>query len=384
MEVLPIRQIISDDIEGIRFGDVLKERLEDERYSKFYFAVAFLRRSGFDYIGEPLTEFLDRDGKIFGIAGVDNKITTREALEQLNEIAVCSTIFNTTSDIIFHPKFYALEGQNDAALIIGSGNMTRNGLFRNVEFGTVIEFDLTNESEAEKFSDYRLFFDTLLNDRHPNVQSISEDVLDLLEDDGTLLTEEEARSSRASGSESSEDASESEVSDEVRELFPTQNTPSLPSSSRITIKDSTVESGVSFVEGDTFVIQLSKFDSRQPNDPGTKRVLIPKDAIDFFPKMTEGPNKYPDVYFNVELQTEEGSETLEYRFWHYDKKGEWRLVVGDDTMEQVSAEGGSLLVVSKDASDFHVEVVNQDDEDFEKFLEACTEKVGEKVWGFID
>jgi HKD family nuclease len=386
MEVLPIRQIVSDDIDGVRFGDVLKTRLEDERYSKFYLAVAFLRRSGFDYIGEPLSEFLDRDGEVYGVAGVDNKVTTREALEQLSEMATQSTIFNTTSDFIFHPKFYVLEGDDDAALIIGSGNLTRDGLFRNVEFGTVIEFDLSDDSEAEQFAEYKIFLETLLDESHPNVQSISEDVLDIMEEDGTLVTEREAARSRASESGDSGETSESGISDEVRELFPTQDTPSLPTSSRISAGVSGgTSTSTSAEEWDTFVLQLSPFDSsHQPGTPGTPEVLIPMDAIDFFPEMTDEPRKHPDVYFDAELQTSGGSETLNYRFWYYDDRREWRLNVRDETMEQVSPSGGSILVISKENSTFKVRVVNHGDEDFEKFRDACTKEVGEKVWGFID
>lgn len=384
MNVSPIHQIISDDIDGIRFGDILKERLEDERYSKFYFAVAFLRRSGLDYIGESLSEFLDRDGEVFAAAGIDNKITTREALEQLSALATQSTIFNTTSDFIFHPKFYLLEGESNAVLIIGSGNLTRDGLFRNVEFGTIIEFDLSNKSEKEKFSEYKIFIETLLDDSHPNVQSISKDLLDLLEKDGTLVTEESETISKGSGS--SKETSEGGVSDEVRELFPTQDSPSLPSSSRISFDESTETSTrTPTEEWKTFVLQLSPFDSsHQPGTPGTPEVLIPMGAVNFFPEMTDGGRKHPDVYFDAELQTAEGTETLNYRFWYYEDRREWRLNVRHKTMEQVSPRGGSILVISVEDSTFKVRVVNQGDDDLEKFRNACTEEAGEKVWGFIE
>ncbi|MFC4450933.1 phospholipase D-like domain-containing protein [Halorussus aquaticus] len=386
MDVSPIRQVVTEDIEGDRFGDVLKERLEDDRYSQFYFAIAFLRRSGFDYLGESLSEFLNQGGELFGVAGVDNKVTTREALEQLSAMATQSTIYNTSSDFIFHPKFYMLEGDDEAALIIGSGNLTRDGLFRNVEFGTIIEFNLSDENEVEKFAEYKSFLETLLDDAHPNVQPISENLLDLLEESGTLVTEDEAVGGEAS-TRGSGDPSENGVSEEVRELFPTQETPSLPTTSRVSADEretSGTTTSTSPEEWDTFVLQLSPFDSsHQPGTPGTPEVLIPMDAVDFFPEITEGPHKHPDVYFDGELETAGGSENVNYRFWYYDDRREWRLNVREATMEQVSPRGGSILVISKTDSSFRVRVVNQGDGDFQRFRDACTEEVGEKVWGFI-
>ena len=391
MDISPIRQVVAEDIEGARFGDVLKGRLEDDRYSQFYFAVAFLRRSGFDYLGTSLSEFLDRGGELFGVAGVDNKVTTREALEQLSEMAVQSTVYNTSSDFIFHPKFYMLEGENEAALIIGSANLTRNGLFRNVEFGTIIDFDFSNENEYEKFLEYKSFFETLLDDAHPNVQPINEELLDVLEDSETLVTEGESVGEEDSTRESG-DSSGGGVSEEVRELFPTQETPSLPTTSRVSVAESETSGTTtgsttgrdSAEDWDTFVLQLSPFDSsHQPGTVGTPEVLIPMAAIDFFPEITEGPRKHPDVYFDVDLETSEGDETVNYRFWYYDDRREWRLSVRETTMEQVSPRGGSILVVSDEGSSFRVRVVNQGDEDFQRFRDACTEEVGEKMWGFI-
>lgn len=386
MEISPIRQIIAEDIDSVRFGDVIKERLEDERYSRFYFAVAFLRKSGFNYIGESLTEFLDRGGEVYGVAGVDNKVTTREALEQLSEIGTQSTIFNTSSDFIFHPKFYMLEGEDEAVLVIGSGNLTRDGLFRNVEFGTIIELDLSIEDEAEKFAEYKSFLEILLEDTHPNVQSITEDLLDLLEEDGTLVTEDEAVGGGEPGG--SGKSSGGGISEEVRELFPTQNTPDLPTASQISGGDSEssdTTTRTSPEEWNTFVLQLSPFDSsHQPGTSGTPEVLIPMDAIEFFPEMTEGGStKHPDVYFDVELQTSGRSETLNYRFWYYEDRREWRLRVKETTMKQINPGGGSILVISKDDTTYQVKVVNQGDEEYKKYHDACTKETGEKVWGFI-
>lgn len=383
MEISPIHQVVHEDLDGVRFGDVLREFLEDGDFTDFYFAVAFLRSSGFDYIGESLSEFLDEGGDVLGVAGVDNRVTSREALEQLASISEESTVFSTSTDLIFHPKVYIFENADErAALVFGSGNLTRDGLFRNVEFGAVLEFDLSNPGDREFYRENKRFVDALLDDSHPNVRPITEDVLDTLEATGKIVSESE---SGGNGGRTTGTSSEGE------ESFPPIETPELPTPTSLSAgrSDDSWVGGSVDSDRTTLVIQLSEFDSsHQPGTPGTEEVLIPMDAVDFFPEITESSHEHPDVYFDVELQTSAGPESQEYRFWYYDTNREWRLRLQEATMERVSPEGGSLLVVSKrpdvDSAPFEVRVVNQGDDGFAELSEHCTREVGDKMWGFVD
>jgi len=64
---------------------LLREKLSNKKWKEFKAAVAFAKKSGIDLLWKDLNDFAQR-GKVILILGVDQNITTREALDKLLKI----------------------------------------------------------------------------------------------------------------------------------------------------------------------------------------------------------------------------------------------------------------------------------------------------------
>src|SRR5437868_2808492 len=129
MRVELISQIQIGNIQRTRVGDILNTNIAGTGCDRFRFAVAYMRLSGWDRIAGAVDSLANRGGRISGVIGVDSGITTIDALEAIRRVSVDSTVFYTTSDFIYHPKLYLTNGRDAAVAIVGSPNLTRDGLF---------------------------------------------------------------------------------------------------------------------------------------------------------------------------------------------------------------------------------------------------------------
>jgi len=141
-------------------------------------------------------------------------------------------------------------------------------------------------------------------------------------------------------------------------------------------------------------MQLSSFDSsHRTGVPGTPEILIPHAAIGFFPPLSLAERKYPDVTFDVVLNTETGRERHTYRLWYYEERAtgtridEYRLRLDHDTIDLSSPGGGDLIVVNRLPPDndplYEVTILPQSDPTFPAFLSLCTKQIYEKRWGIV-
>jgi HKD family nuclease len=381
MDIEPIRQINIGSISADRFGDILSTLLEEEHYSEFCFAVAYMRESGINRLSKPINGFLDRGGKIAGAVGADSGITSIEALEALVDIGPQSSVYSTVTPLIYHPKFYILEGDEQGSVITGSANLTRDGLFRNIEVGSLIHFDLTDSHDREVFIQYRELVDELLDSSNPNVQPINDRILTQLEE--ADLIESEKGSIPAGGSGGSSGSGSS--TDEIGELFPSVDVSPAPPSIPVSVRDSRSPD-----DAQAFIMQLSASDcSHRSGTEGTAMILIPKEAVGFFPDLTEeGDTKPPDAYFEARLNTPSGPERHDYRFWYYEEKEEYRFRVDNETIDFTTEGGGDIMVVSAleegEIQDYEVTIVKPDEPAFEKLLDSCDREAGAKKWGLVN
>lgn len=144
MRVELIPQIQIGSVQRVRVGDILNVNITEGDCDRFRFAVAYMRLSGWDRIAGAVDSLLNRGGRVSGVIGVDSGITTIEALEAVQQISEDSAVFYTTSDFIYHPKLYLTSGAAAAVAIVGSPNLTRDGLFRNVEVASAIYLDFNS------------------------------------------------------------------------------------------------------------------------------------------------------------------------------------------------------------------------------------------------
>lgn len=148
-----------------RLGDFLRSLLTDERWTNFSAAVAFVKRSGVQYIADRLRTFASR-GVVKLLVGVDLGGTSQEGLVDLlecagsrGEIWVCHNENPST----FHPKVYVVRNDTEAVVVVGSGNLTEGGLFTNCEASMVRILNLARDEDRRFLSQVDAAFEQWLS-----------------------------------------------------------------------------------------------------------------------------------------------------------------------------------------------------------------------------
>ena len=393
MRVELIPQIQIGNTQRMRVGDLLNASLTDDSYERFRFAVAYMRLSGWDRIAGAVDSLVNRGGHVSGVVGVDSGVTTIEALQALRRVSQDSAVFYTTSDFIFHPKLYLTSGRRAAMAIVGSPNLTRDGLFRNVEVAAAVYMDLGSNEDRQVFGWYDTLLNDLLNPNSPNVQPISDVTLETLIN--AKVTDKEA--SAHLGKPHSTSGRAGHAAQELTRLFPPMRVPVAPPPARrvplTPVPRPPVAATPQAVEiAGVFLMQLSAFDSsHRTGVPGTPEVLIPHAAIPFFPPLARTSRRYPDVMLDVLLNTETGQERHRYRLWYYEERAvgtridEYRLRMNHDTIDLTDPHGGDVLAITRrpQGSDpaYEVTILRQTDPTFARVFALCVNEAQGKRWG---
>lgn len=129
-----------------RFGTALAADIESFTWNRIEIAVAWVRRSGIQHLGESFKQFLSRGGFAQIAVGVDIENTSAEGLEDLLDLEANGNIEtyvnHNESQTTFHPKVYLLRNDTDARLIVASNNLTEAGLYVNTEAGLQLDAPL--------------------------------------------------------------------------------------------------------------------------------------------------------------------------------------------------------------------------------------------------
>lgn len=132
-----------------RFGTDLIAHVESGKWSSFDFAVAWVRASGIAHLEQSLIQYLNKGNQLNVTVGIDLDNTTKEGLEALLKLqshgAMSVYVHHNEAGTIFHPKLYLFRNLTDAALIVGSNNVTEAGLFKNTEAGLEIRAGIGDE-----------------------------------------------------------------------------------------------------------------------------------------------------------------------------------------------------------------------------------------------
>jgi|GEM_PF-383615 len=141
---------ISQPFNAVRLGTFLQEHLSDPQWTTFRAAIAFVKRSGTQYIRQALLEFSDR-AEVRLSVGIDLNGSSREGLRDLIDATPNGQVFvyRNNGPYTFHPKVYLFRGGDRADIVVGSGNLTGGGLFTNYEASLVATLDLTLPADAE-------------------------------------------------------------------------------------------------------------------------------------------------------------------------------------------------------------------------------------------
>lgn len=174
-------------------GNLLIDSLNSLSFSRFNAFVAFVSTGGLKNILEELSGFLERAGVARLYIGVDLNATSKEALETLLALDIETYIIYSPNSIIYHPKIYTFEGQNELRAIVGSANLTESGLFQNIEAAVCVDFATGDEMGAEFLADIYDHFNSIISVDHPSCRLLTQEVLDILIESKVVLSEAAVR-----------------------------------------------------------------------------------------------------------------------------------------------------------------------------------------------
>lgn len=151
-------------------------------------STAFVTADGVEAIKDLLYPIKD---KVRIFIGVRNDITSKQAVKALLDIGINPICVDTaTQAYLFHPKLYMASNSKKAFFIVGSANLTPNGLARNVEASITGWLDLADKNDLEQRDFMLSSFSMLQKEHNKNVYCITPETdLELLVSQGILNDE---------------------------------------------------------------------------------------------------------------------------------------------------------------------------------------------------
>jgi len=195
-------------------GDILRSKLtltDEDSFDKFYFVVAYVKKSGVTLLASALQEFRQSGGHVRAVVGVSRyqKNTSVQGLQYL--LPLCNELWvyaNESPTSTFHPKVYIFEKTNEKAIVfVGSSNLTAGGLYTNYEVNFYSQYDLKEGSQASNFLAVKEMFD-YYSTSSEFCRSLSPQLLQELYTKGYLSNEEVATYAESEETEAAKDKGE--------------------------------------------------------------------------------------------------------------------------------------------------------------------------------
>lgn len=350
-------------------GTELSASLISGNYHNFRMAVAYAKNSGVGRLYNDITQFDSHGGKTEAIIGIDQSITSYQALVNLDVLTKSNLhIHNDKGSITFHPKIYLLGNDKLEKVFIGSSNLTGGGLFSNFEANVGI--DLDNSKDADDFrqniEDYWQFLITDSNTKIADTAFIDELLLK-----GSISDENKTKSFRTI------------IGNLTGLPFTTRASPALPP-----IATQSKLNTPQF--RDKFGMILSNFDvSPKSQDPIQ---LIPITALSANPQFWEFPTSYtlsggdyPETYVRADVFINgQVFNNQIIRIYYYERKHEFRF-----QCEAIKRNGnaGDIMLIEKhltQSSQYRVTLIPNGSSTFNQTLPLLTTKVSEtKFFGYF-
>ncbi len=165
------------------------------------------------------------------IVGVDQKATSKEALEALSKLGINAQIFYQLGGSIFHPKVYLFEGEHKSQLIVGSSNLTRQGLYVNVEASLLLELSHDIPADLKVLNDMKASFSSLYDFTDLNLSEITAELIERLVVERVVPTEAQLKQNHAKLDELNKELEES-AERRLLEWFPKRELPRAPAAFR--------------------------------------------------------------------------------------------------------------------------------------------------------
>ena len=130
---MPFRFVGQPFPDDEQLGTILSDALLAGAYDHAWIATAWTKQSGLSRIAKDIERFRAGGGFIEGIVGVDEGGATTEGLRLAIQLFDKAYVFHDPGTRTFHPKIYAVQNDTHAVVVVGSGNLTRGGLYTNYE-----------------------------------------------------------------------------------------------------------------------------------------------------------------------------------------------------------------------------------------------------------
>ena len=392
---------------GQQMGDYLSRLLTQDkpRFEIFRACVAFAKASGLLRLAPALQSFMNRDGQVEIVVGIDENITTQQALELIMQYSSAAYVFNNPMST-FHPKLYLFESPGKRAIaVVGSSNLTVGGLYTNYETNVALEFDLSAAADQKAYESILAIFLNASDIEVGNAKRLDETVLKELIRARRVADEMGQRGGRpflrrAPGSAQSlfprtPVPPAPRIDPNLLNLIPKVRTTGHPEADRSAIS--------AFRPWETFVMILGARDTRQK--PGYSRdVYIPLAARDYNEDFWGWPKKfrpgravtvgnYLERRVDMLIRPVTGREQVveDVRLYYYDIKREFRL---NCSRLIDGAQPGDLLLVQKSPRrtsfegrtfEFEAVVISSKHPGYQSFVrESRTQVKGSpKRWGYL-
>jgi HKD family nuclease len=216
-------------------GHILIKFLADKDFHTFTGISAFASQAGIRGLSKHIKAAKRHLNNITIVTGVDQKGTSMEALQELLALDIDSFVFYQPSITIFHPKIYLFEGADKSELIIGSSNLTSQGLFTNVEASLLVSIDNSVETDRKIVEQLKDYFKGLFEFTDPNLKKLNKKIIADLVKGKVVPTEAE----RKAAHDNAEKTERTETENIISKIFPKRAIAKIPTEFRGTRKPTT-------------------------------------------------------------------------------------------------------------------------------------------------
>lgn len=163
-------------------GKQIAKSFDCGHFDCFYGFVAYAASTGLDKILSSLETAKKTFTRLTFYIGVDNKGTSKEALELLLQKEIETYIFHRDEEYItYHPKLFLFEGDKFTRVIIGSSNLTSSGFKTNVEASIQLDFKTKTDKQGVKLvNQIKEQYKELIDFSDPHIYKLTSELIEVL------------------------------------------------------------------------------------------------------------------------------------------------------------------------------------------------------------
>ncbi len=339
MKINILSQGITPDIDN-SVGSVLIKFLSSDEYHSFTGISAFASKAGIYGLSQYIEKAKTTYKNLNILTGIDQKGTSKEALYAMLNLGINTYIFYQTAFSIFHPKIYLFEGEHFSQLIIGSSNLTSQGLFANVEASIHLELLNHVEEDMKVITELKQRFQGLFDFSDPNVKCITSELIEQLVAEKIVPTEAE-RKEIQDKREEFEGVADETIERLIRKIFPQRQLPVIPSNFRgikkSKLSNKEAEDNHDFVEDSNILdsykivwrclsVPASSVEMVRPNTNPTGRLKLVQSKFQVNGKVIDQTRYFRnDVFAQLDWVTEKISSVVEVAIAQFEV-----IVLGED------------------------------------------------------